>query len=72
MLTTTEKMYTEALAGTLSLSLLYFVFKVVRESKYLLLFFFFVFFVFFFVVVVVVCVNTTLYLIINTRLIIKI
>ena len=71
MLTTTEKMYTEALAGTLSLSLLYFVFKVVRESKYLLLFFFFVFFVFFFVVVVV-CVNTTLYLIINTRLIIKI
>ena len=66
MLTTTEKMYTEALAGTLSLSLLYFVFKVVRESKYLLLFFFFVFFVFFFVVVVV-CVNTTLYLIINTR-----
>ena len=71
MLTTTEKMYTEALAGTLSLSLLYFVFKVVRDSKYLLLFFFFVFFVFFFVVVVV-CVNTTLYLIINTRLIIKI
>ena len=64
MLTTTEKMYTEALAGTLSLSLLYLVFKVVRESKYLLLFFFFVFFFF---VVVVVCVNTTLYLIINTR-----